>query len=371
MLKRSFSFLVYCLCITVLILQESGCRSAPDIATLNEKGESSKSRIEHSTKSNPNARVIEWIVAVVNQEIILHSDLEQAVLSKYKSEPNPPIDSEAGRKRFTELRPKVLQEMIDQMLILQQSEDPNIIAILRQFPGPPYEKVIGDYKELIKKENHLTDEQFSQALKESGITEVEWQKNIYKQYRLSQILNITVDSRLQVTDEEVRLEYDQKTKQAGVGDLKVHLLHLLIPITSNASTSEMEDKQRLATELTRKLQAGQDFQALAKEYQEQGIPKEVDVGFVSLADLPNELKQTIPLMIKNEIRGPLRSERGFHIIKFLEKKNEDVRPFEEAKEDIRKELLNRRRETAITSWVHGLRRKSYIDIRLNDLTRKN
>ena len=69
-------------------------------------------------------------------------------------------------------------------------------------------------------------------------------------------------------------------------------------------------------------------------------------------------------MGKNEIGGLLRTERGFHIIKWVEKRNADIKPFEEAKEGLRNQLFEKRKESAIESWIKELRRKSYIEVKL-------
>lgn len=351
----------------LLVLPGIGCRSTPPqsekTGTVINKG--SQTLSSRMFAPDPDAHVIEWIVAVVNNEIILHSELEQEAFVEYQSKPNPAIGSDAGKKKLAELRSTVLNGMIDSMLILQQAQDPTLSALLSQYPPPPYDEVIKKSKELLKAQNRLTDEQLIEAIKGFGLTEKEFEKQLYKRFKVERILSFAVYSKIRVTDEEIRRYYEKVSQHSSIGSLRVHIMDILIPVSANASSSEIESKQKLATDLTKDLKSGLDFQAVAKEYEAKGISPVVDPGFLSIGDLPDALKQVILLMGKNEVQGPIRLDRGFHVIKLLEKRNEDIRPFEEVKEDLRNQLSFQLRDEAQKAWVKQLRRKAYIDIRLD------
>src|SRR3569623_2008141 len=64
------------------------------------------------------SHVVERVVAVVNEEIILESELEQATAAMYRG-PDP--ESSEGKKQWEEAKHKALDQMIDGKLVQQQA----------------------------------------------------------------------------------------------------------------------------------------------------------------------------------------------------------------------------------------------------------
>src|SRR5260370_21392430 len=66
------------------------------------------------------ARVVERVVAVINDEIILETELEQFAAPNYRG-PDP--DSAEGKKQWDEVKRKALEALIDGKLVQQQAKE--------------------------------------------------------------------------------------------------------------------------------------------------------------------------------------------------------------------------------------------------------
>src|SRR3979409_1282315 len=62
--------------------------------------------------------------------------------------------------------------------------------------------------------------------------------------------------------------------------------------------------------------------------------------------------------------GPVTGPRGFHVFQVTEIKRSDLKPFAEMKEQLSRELRRREQEKLTQNWLEDLRKKAYIDIKL-------
>jgi parvulin-like peptidyl-prolyl isomerase len=84
---------------------------------------------------------------------------------------------------------------------------------------------------------------------------------------------------------------------------------------------ELENKVlKKVYECLKKVKAGQDFATLARKYsQEPGVQKSGgDLGFFTFNQMVRPFSEAVFTMKPGEIRGPVKTQFGFHIIKLLE-----------------------------------------------------
>lgn len=303
------------------------------------------------------ATVIDRIVAVVNDDILLESEVNQAAVLSMRAELGElDLESAEGQRKFEAHRRKTLDTLVDKQLITQQARELKIYVA---------EDEMRRALEDVKKSNNLTDFQFAEALKQQGFTLDSYRKTLRQQLLELKVINQTVRSRISVGDDEVRAFYAQTVRQATGDQLQVHILQILVPVAPSASEAVANDKRRLAGKLVEQLRSGADFATLAQQAVSEGAAKGGgDMGWVARGDLPEELRDTVASMDPGDLRGPVRSERGFHILQLVEKKNAEVRTFDEVKENLRRQLYDQQVEKGIQSWTKELRRKAHIDNRL-------
>lgn len=310
------------------------------------------------------AAVLDRIAAVINEDIVLESDVNQAALLTFKAEGgggDVDLDSPEGQRKFEAHRRKTLDQLIEKQLIGQQGKEMKVYVLEDEL-----RRALDD----VKRSNGLTDQQFVEALKQQGFSMESYRKTLRQQLLELKVLNQAVRSRITIGDDEVRAYYAQ-VKRAATGDqLQVQLSQILITLPKNASDAQIEERRRLALGLVEQIRAGADFVSLAKAHGDDAASKAGgDLGWIARGDLPEALRDVVLTMdptpdSKKEVRGPIRSDRGFHILWLRDRKDADVRPYEEVKENLRRQLYDQQVEKGVQSWLKELRRKSHIDVRI-------
>ena len=79
--------------------------------------------------------------------------------------------------------------------------------------------------------------------------------------------------------------------------------------------------------------------------------------------LVEQLDDAMVAMEPGDVRGPIRTERGFVVLQLVERKSGDLRPYDEIKDQLRKQLYEQQVEKGQQSWLRELRKKAHVDIR--------
>jgi peptidyl-prolyl cis-trans isomerase SurA len=301
--------------------------------------------------------VIDRVAAVVNEEIVLDSEVQQAAIQTLKSElGDVDLSTPEGQRKYELHRRKTLDMLIEKLLISQKAKEMKIDV---------GEEEVRNAMDTVRTQNNMTAEQFAEALKQQGFaTTDDYRKAMRKQLLQLKVINQEVRSRVSVGDDEVRAYYASSVRQAAGDQMQVHLRQIFIATPPAGSEVQVDEKRKLATQVVAELRNGLDFTVAAKKYGDDAASKAGgDLGWLQRGDLPTELREPVVTMDANDLRGPIGSDRGFHILQLVEKKSAEVRPFEDVKEEMRRQIYDQNMEKAIQNWSKELRRKAHIDLR--------
>jgi peptidyl-prolyl cis-trans isomerase SurA len=300
------------------------------------------------------AKVIDKVAAVVNDDIILESEVEQFAVPAMRG----PVDLETpeGRKAWDEVKHKALDQLIETRLVAQQA-----VELKLKVESDEVDRAM----EEVKHQNKLDDATFVEALKQQGFTPESYRKNLKRQILELKVLNTAVRSRVQVSDDEVKTYYQQNARQMN-GQSNAHLRQILIAVPTDASDADVERRRKVAVKVIELARAGKSFVELAKAYSDDELTKADggDLGEVGPGVLQEALEQAVAGMDAGDVRGPVRTARGWHVLQLVERKATELKPFDEAKDQIRKQLYDQQVEKASQSWIRELRKKAHVDIRL-------
>lgn len=154
-----------------------------------------------------------------------------------------------------------------------------------------------------------------------------------------------------VTDDDMLAEahevYDQTLKNIGPDGL-VMAGHILITIPQKATDAQQRDAKRRIDSVYTALQAGADFEALAKQVsQDPGSAQRGGMlGWFSRNQMVKEFEDAAFSLQPDELSKPVLSPFGWHIIKMKERKQ--LEPFEYHKDNILRFLDQRGARNAIT-----------------------
>jgi peptidyl-prolyl cis-trans isomerase SurA len=299
------------------------------------------------------ARLVEKVAAVVGDNIILASEVEEKA-GPLLAEASRITDPGKRSARATELRHEVLEKLIDDELILQQAADLKLSISSDQ---------VDQSIDEIKRQNNINDDQLRDALKGQGMSMSAYRADLKKQLLRFRVLNIQVGSRVSISDEEVKTYYDRHMKTGG--NIQVRASHIFVAIPEGADAAAVKEKQAQAQKLLERAQAGEDFAKLAKQYSDDAATRADggDLGTFGKDMLPRAIEELVFSMKVGDIRGPVRADRGYHVIKLVERKEKDAKPLEEVKDDIRIQLRQKEMERQTKTYLAELRKKTLVDIR--------
>jgi peptidyl-prolyl cis-trans isomerase SurA len=299
------------------------------------------------------ARVVERVAAVVGDSLVLASEVEDRV-GPLMSDVSRITDPEKRAARAAALRHEVLERLIDDELILQQATELKLSISSDQVDASIEE---------IKKQNGLNDDQLREALRTQGMTMAAYRTDLRRQLLRYRVLNIAVGSRVNISDDEVRAYYDRHMKDGS--NVQVRASHVFVAIPDGADAATAAEKQAQAQKILERAQAGEDFAKLARETSDDAATRNDggDLGYFGKDMLPKAIEELVFAMKVGEVRGPIRVDRGFHVIKLVDRKLKDPKPFDEVKDDIRMQLRQKDMERQTKIYLAELRKKMLVDIR--------
>jgi len=298
------------------------------------------------------ARMVEKIAAVVGENVVLASEVEEKagpLLADVSKVPDP--DKRAARA--SALRREVLERLIDDELILQQAADLKLTVTSEQ---------IDSSIEEIKKQNSIDDDQLREALKAQGMTMATYRADLKRQLLRFRVLNIAVGSRVNVSDEEVKAYYERHMK--GAANVQVRASHIFIALPDGADLTAVAEKKAQAEKIVERAKT-EDFAKLAREVSDDAATRAEggDLGYFGKDMLPKPIEELVFAMKPGEVRGPVRADRGFHVIKLVDRKTKDPKPLDDVKDDIRMQLRSKDMERQTKIYLTELRKKTLVDIR--------
>lgn len=279
------------------------------------------------------------VVAIVNGEEIKSSVLEDR-LEKYikaMEAQGYSFEGEEGEKQKNEFRKYLLSEMIEYTLIKQAAKAEGITLE----PGK-----VDDELKAIKES--MGEENFKKALAESFLSEKDVKELIEQQLIMEELFNHI--TRNVVAEEEALREFYEENKQYLI-TMKVG--HILIEAREETATDEEKQAAKeKAQSLIARLNAGEDFAELARQYSDDpNTAKEGGIMeyYFTENDIyldPKFTKGSYELSVGNFSQEPVESSFGYHIILAVDKKE----TFEQLREEIEGYILHDQKNAVFNEY---------------------
>lgn len=153
---------------------------------------------------------------------------------------------------------------------------------------------------------------------------------------------------IQVTEDALREMYSQR---AGfyASEEERRARHILIE-------GEDDDARARAQEAFDRIEAGEDFAAVAAEISEDPVSAEQggDLGLIQRGQLEGEFEDTLFDMNEGEVRGPVRTDFGYHVIMLEQVQASELAEFEEIRDELAREYREQRARQAFDNAVQQL-----------------
>ncbi len=261
--------------------------------------------LAHLFITNANAKLLDRIVAVVENDVIMESELRQrlAILVKqFKGNPEslPPKDV---------LIDQILQRIIIERLQLQLAEERGI-----QVDDLSLDQAMRN----LAKRNRMTLEQFRETLIKQGLDYIAYRDQVRNEMLLDQLRTRVIDNDIQISDSEVEELVNKAQENLLKKEYEYHIAHILIAVPENPKPGQIEKSQHRASLVFDRARAGNNFSKLAIAASDaQDALQGGDLGWRSTAQLPEVFLQQIQGMQAGDISRIGQSAAGYHIFKIL------------------------------------------------------
>ena len=272
------------------------------------------------------------VVAVVNGVAISRQDY-QATLAHAERTFSPQPEER------TALAQRVLEKMVTDELLIQHAHAQRI-----QVTSEEVDRKMREIAEVGGGEAAL--EAFSET---SGLSKARMRKNLERNLLIERLVERTRVS-LKVTEAEVGEYYRAHLEDFRQGD-SVTLAHILF-------RGSKSDPRKVRAEI----KAGLAFEEAAKKYSDDALTKDQGglLGTLKRGEMLPELEEPAFSLQKGEVSPPVKSPRGVHLLKVLERRPGSQRPLSEVKEDIRTRMLDSLVESKMKELAERLRREGNV-----------
>lgn len=259
---------------------------------------------------------IDGIAAVVGNEIVLKSEVDQYVQS-YIIQNKINVRSNPGLMK--QLEQDVLQRLIEQKIMLTKADEDTIVADEREVERRVEEQI----RYLIQQ---VGSEEQLEAAFQSPIKQIrrDLRKEVGERIQV-EMLRRTKFQSVKVSRREVELFYTSYKDSLPPMQETVDISHILMQIKPGEN-SQSEALTRINA-IKEQLAAGADFGALATEYSEDpaSASRDGDLGFTKRGDFVREFEEVAFNLEPGQISDVVQTQFGFHIIKLVERRGEQIR----------------------------------------------
>ncbi len=224
------------------------------------------------------------------------------------------------------------------------------------------------------KEGYESEEEFHKALKVRGITEEEVKKGIEIDLIAKNLIDKRVKGKIQITDTQVKKFYDDK-KESFKRPEAFRVRHIFVAyvpfeVVQNTPAEEWKEKageyraaaKKKIDEAYGKVKAGENFEALAKQYSEDegSRDKGGDLDFIYKGVSDPAFDKAVNELKIGETSGIVETEFGYHIIRLIETKPSEYAPFKDVEESIQQHLFMTEAQKLVARYINTLRKKADI-----------
>ncbi|PLR73908.1 peptidylprolyl isomerase [Bacillus sp. UMB0728] len=196
------------------------------------------------------------------------------------------------------------------------------------------------------KESYGGEEGFKAALEQSGVTEAGIAEDIEKYLKTEKLL----EPRIDLKEDEIKAYFEENKDQYAQQE-QVKASHILV------------EDEATAKEVKSKLDKGEEFADLAKEYSTDASNAESggELGYFGKGEMEAAFEEAAFALKANEISGPVKTDYGYHIIKVEDKKEAKEAVYEDSKEAAKKALFDERMQTEYYNWLEEKKEEYKIE----------
>jgi parvulin-like peptidyl-prolyl isomerase len=315
--------------------------------------------------------VLQRILVKVNGAVFTKTELEELQIEALQARNQKELsqldlqNDASLRAMLIEVTPQILDTAVDQLIIIQRARDLGYTLSDERFKA---------HVASIKQENQLNDEQFAAAMKSQGLTMETLRAQIERMELRNAIVQNEIMRNVTLTEEEARQYYRAHPDEfltAPMVTLREIFVSVPTEVRDGATGSTVSaDEAALAkiTQARERALKGEDFAALVNEYSESGSKANGGlIGPINLNELADTLKQRLSALKTGEIDQPMRTPKGYQLLKVESRTDAEPRPFDQVRNEIGNKVFQERGEVMMAAYLDDMREQAIIEWKDDEL----
>jgi peptidyl-prolyl cis-trans isomerase SurA len=242
------------------------------------------------------------IAALVNDDVVSLSDLSARVTLAIRSAGM--ADNEQTRQRISS---QVLRGLIDERLQMQEAKRLNITVSKEE---------VDQALARIEQQNNMPKGGLDEYLAKVGVSKASLVDQLTASQSWSKLVRNRLMQEVTVSDEEINEAMARLKDEADVPQNRVSEIFLAVD-----NPSQEPDVKQLADRLVEQIRSGVKFDAVARQFsQSPTAAVGGDLGYVTAAQLPAELGDTLKKMNPGEMSYPVHTGGGYYILYLVDRK---------------------------------------------------
>ena len=246
---------------------------------------------------------LDRIAAVVNEDVVLQSEMDRAVqnvLAQYANQPG-------------QLPPRaVLERQVLERLVLVKLQ----VARAAESGIRIGDAELTNAVNAVAQQNGTTPDGLRQRLEADGMSFDEFRSSLRDEITIQRLRQSYAQSRVQVSEGEV----DAAIAAQAASGVQYRLAHILVAVPDGASAEQISTGKSKIDGVKALVDKGElDFSAAAVRYSDSPNALEGgDLGWRSVDEIPTAFVEMLKGMNPGQVVGPLRGPSGFQLLKLVE-----------------------------------------------------
>jgi peptidyl-prolyl cis-trans isomerase SurA len=249
----------------------------------------------------------DYILAVVNQEPITHTDVDKRVARITDTAP-----AGASLPSPEELRRQVLDALIDEKVQLSYAKNMGMDVSEQEIDGTI---------ENIAAQNQMTLADMRARMQADGLDFQRYRNSLREQLVLQRLREREVNARIQISEDEITTFL--KDDPAAQTEPSLNVAHILIAVPERATAAQVQALELKARSIQERAAQGANFSQLAKDNSADAATRDQGgaLGLRAVSRLPELFVKATSDLKVGQVAPVVRSNAGFHIIKLIEREN--------------------------------------------------
>ena len=302
-----------------------------------------------------NGKLVEEIVARVNNEIITSSEYTKAEQALRDEITQGCAGCSAAQidAAYNEQHKDILRGLIDQALLVQRAKDMGVSVETQ---------LVKQLDQTRQQHNLPSMEALEKAVESSGLSWEEYKSNIRNTLMTQDVIRKEVGGRISVDDADLKKYYEEH-KSEYVRPEQVYLSEILIS-TDGKSPDDYPALKKKAEDFLDRIKKGEDFGELAKRYSDGQTAKQGgDMGAFGRGQLAKPLEDQVFKLNRGDMTDVIQTKAGFEILRVDEHYQAGQQPFDKVENEITNKFYQDKMQPALRSYLAELREESYLTIK--------